>query len=284
MSEEKKHTEKAEGAEAKEVTKKAEAIKAPQAEDKAISSPQNIYGNEEFQISGKTLVPADVYLKAGVHIGTKFKSGDMSRYIYKQRRDGLKVMDIATFDEHLRIAANFIAQFAPERIAIVSRKLYGQKPVQEFAESIGARAFVARFVPGTFTNPEGKEFVEPQLVIANDPGADAQAISEATVMKRPVIAFCNTDSSLKNIDLAIPMNNKGRKSLALAYWILTREVLLLLNKIKSPAEFTKKVEDFEYVLKEGASESDEGEEGGRKKSYGRDRERGERREYRRREY
>lgn len=283
MSEEKKHTEKAESEEAKAAPKKAEVMKALLNDDKLIVSSPNVYGNEEFQISGKTLVPADVYLKAGVHIGTRFKSGDMSRYIYKQRRDGLKVMDIATFDERLRIAANFIAQFTPERIAVVSRKLYGQKPVQEFSESIGARAFVDRFVPGTFTNPEGREFVEPQLVIANDPGADAQAISEATVMKRPVIAFCNTDSSLKNIDLAIPMNNKGRKSLALAYWILTREVLLLRDKIKSPAEFSKKVEDFEYVLKEGASESDENQEDSkRRRGYGR--ERTERREYRRREY
>ncbi len=283
MSEEKKHTEKAESEEAKAAPKKAEVMKVTQTGDKPDVSSTNVYGNEEFQISGKTLVPADVYLKAGVHIGTKFKSGDMSRYIYKQRRDGLKVMDIATFDERLRIAANFIAQFAPERIAVVSRKLYGQKPVQEFTESIGARAFIDRFVPGTFTNPEGREFVEPQLVIANDPGADAQAISEATVMKRPVIAFCNTDSSLKNIDLAIPMNNKGRKSLALAYWILAREVLLLRDKIKAPAEFTKKVEDFEYVLKEGASESDENQEDSkRRRGYGR--ERTERREYRRREY
>jgi len=282
MSEEEKHTEKAEGPEAKGAHKKAEEAKTPQNENKPKSSASNIYGNEEFQISGKTLVPADVYLKAGVHIGTRFKSGDMLRYIYKQRRDGLKVMDIATFDERLRIAANFIAQFAPARIAVISRKLYGQKPVQEFSESIGARAFVDRFVPGIFTNPEGKEFVEPQLIIANDPGADAQAISEATVMKKPVIAFCNTDSSLKNVDLAIPMNNKGRKSLALAYWILAREVLLLRDKIKSPAEFTKKVEDFEYVLKEGASESDENSEDSRRRGFRR--ERPERREYGRREY
>ena len=279
MSEEhKKQDEKAAGAGVKVSPGKAEA---PAMEDSAKAED---VANGEAPIAGKTLVATDIYLKAGVHIGTKFKSGDMARYIYKQRRDGLKVLDIATLDEHLRIAANFIAQFAGNKVAVISRKLYGQKPSFELANAIGGRAFLDRFVPGTFTNPEGKEFVEPELVIANDPGSDEQAISEANRMRKPVIAFCNTDSSLKNVDLAIPINNKGRKSVALAYWILAREALMLRNDIKSYAEFSKKVEDFEYVLKEGASESDEGEDGGRKKSYGRDRERTERREYRRREY
>ncbi len=281
MSEEpKKQHEKAEGAGAVVSPEKAGALAAGN------SAEAEAIGNEGAQIAGKTLVATDIYLKAGVHIGTKFKSGDMARYIYKQRRDGLKVLDIATLDEHLRIAANFIAQFPGNKVAVISRKLYGQKPSQELANAVGARAFLDRFVPGTFTNPEGREFVEPELVIANDPSSDEQAISEVKIMKKPVIAFCNTDSSLKNVDLAIPINNKGRKSVALAYWILAREVLMLRNDIKSYAEFSKKVEDFEYTLKEGAESEEEegaGQERGRKGSKY-ERRTDERRYQRRRDY
>ena len=109
-------------------------------------------------------------------------------------------------------------------------------------------------MPGTFTNPEGKEFIEPDVIIAVEPEPDVQAVNEAAMVNVPVVALCSTNNSLRNVDLAIPVNNKGRKSIALVFWLLARELLKIHCKIKSDAEFTVTIEDFEYKMKEGEKE------------------------------
>ncbi len=219
---------------------------------------------EEQQVgSNTTLVEQERYLKTGAHIGTKFKSGEMRKYIYKVRKDGLKVMNIETLDQRLAIAAKFLAQYPAKQVVAVSRKLYGQTPARMFAEAIGGTAIVSRFVPGSFTNPAAKRFVDVKVVIVTEPEPDAQAIEEAKRIRIPVVALCSTNNSTKNVDLVIPVNNKGRKSLALAYWLLAREFLKANGTIASDAEFTKPVEDFEYKMKEGEVEEEDYGMGGR---------------------
>ena len=41
----------------------------------------------------------------------------------------------------------------------------------------------------------------------------------------PVVAICDANNNLRNVDLCLPANNKGRQSLSLIYWLLSREVL-----------------------------------------------------------
>ncbi|KYC48146.1 MAG: 30S ribosomal protein S2 [Candidatus Methanofastidiosum methylothiophilum] len=40
------------------------------------------------------LVPLDLYLASGIHIGTTQKTRDMERYIFRIRQDGLYILDI----------------------------------------------------------------------------------------------------------------------------------------------------------------------------------------------
>ena len=40
-----------------------------------------------------------------------------------------------------------------------------------------------------------------------------------------VVAICDAKNRLRNVDLALPANNKGRRSLALVYWLLAREMM-----------------------------------------------------------
>ena len=190
------------------------------------------------------LVSPDEYLAAGVHIGTHIKTGDMKKFIYKVRPDGLYILDIRQLDERIRIAAKFLARFDPPKILAVSARQYGQKPVMMFAKAVGADYVVGRFVPGTLTNPVLKEYREPDVVLVTDPAIDKQAVKEATDVGIPVVALCDSNNSASNIDLVIPTNNKGRKALALVYWLLAREVL----KNRGITEFPYKVEDFEAEL------------------------------------
>ena len=189
---------------------------------------------EKQVIEGELLVPEETYLTSGVHIGTQYKSADMKDFIYKVRQDGLYVLNIKKTDERIRAAAHFLASFDPKRILVTSARQYGQRPAREFSKAIGAPAFAGRFVPGTLTNPINPHFIEPDVLVVTDPAADKQALAEALNLGIPIIAMCD-----------VPTNNKGRRSLACVYWLLTREVLLARGDLKDPADYKFEIEDFE---------------------------------------
>ncbi len=194
------------------------------------------------------LTSLDNYLAAGCHIGTHVKTEDMEPFVYRQRPVGLYVLDVRKTDERLRVAAKFIARFEPSKVAVVSGRLYGKKPVETFASYIGVNAFTDRFVPGTLTNPNiagPRVYIEPDLVILTDPRTDQQALSEASRIGVPVVALCDTDNVTTNVDLVIPTNNRGRKALALIYYLLTRQVLIERGDIPEDAEPAFTHEDFE---------------------------------------
>ena len=119
------------------------------------------------------LVPEEVFLTSGVHIGTQQKSANMRPFIFKVRTDGLYVLDIKKTNERIRIAAEFLARYDPSRILVVSARQYGQRPVRMFAKHLGTMAVPGRFRPGIMTNPMLSEFKEPDVLIVTDPAADA---------------------------------------------------------------------------------------------------------------
>ena len=205
---------------------------------------------EETAVTGdqQLLVAEDLYLTSGVHIGTQQKSADMRRFIFKVRNDGLYVLDIKATDDRIRVAAKFLAAQDPSKVLVVCQRQYGQKPARTFAKNIGARSMVGRFVPGTLTNPHLPTFFEPEVIVVTDPSADAQALREAVNVGIPVIALCDANNELKYVDLAIPANNKGRRSLALVYWLLTREVVRAKNIITRDDEFSLELDEFEATL------------------------------------
>ena len=113
---------------------------------------------------------------------------------------------------------------------------------------INRLAIVGRFMPGIISNPLQPRHTEPQLVIVTDPRADFQAIKESSVAGVPLVGLCDTDNSLSGVDLAIPVNNKGRKALAMVFWLLARQVLRERGEISSDSGISPTVDDFETKL------------------------------------
>jgi len=171
------------------------------------------------------LIPVEDYLSAGVHIGTQQKTKDMERFIHRVRDDGLYVLDVSTTDRRIRTAADFLSDYNPEQILVTSSRQYGRFPAEKFADAIGARARTGRFIPGTLTNPDYAGYIEPDVVVVTDPIGDAQAVKEAITVGIPVIAMCDSNNQLSNVDLVIPTNNKGRRALSVVYWLLANETL-----------------------------------------------------------
>jgi small subunit ribosomal protein S2 len=191
------------------------------------------------------LIKQEAYLEAGIHIGTKLKIMDMNSFIYRMRNDGLYVLDLRKIDERIRLAGKLLSQYAPEEILVVASRTYSGNAASVFSQLTGINVFQGRFIPGILTNVSRSDFVEPKLLIVCDPKGERQALIEAGTMGIPTIGLCDTDNSTMFIDWVVPCNNKGRRSLALIFYLFTREYLMSRNKIASYDEFTTPLSIFE---------------------------------------
>jgi small subunit ribosomal protein S2 len=127
---------------------------------------------------------------------------------------------------------------------IVCRRENGWKAVELFGKLTGIRTFAGRYPPGILTNPNLEEYTEAKIVLVVDAWPDRNAVIDAVKVGIPVIALCDTNNQSNFLDLVVPCNNKGKKSLGLLFYILTKEFLKLKGKLKEDEELQNKIEDF----------------------------------------
>lgn len=166
-------------------------------------------------------------LLCNTHLGTRTCQFLMKNYTWKERKDGIFIINIFKTIKKIKLAARAIVAVKDSRnIIAISTGDNSQKPVLKFSSFIKCQTSIGKWTAGKFTNHMCLNFQEPELIILTNPQLDYQPLVEASRANIPSIAFCNTDTSLKFVDIAIPGNNSNNHSIALLWWMLTREVLI----------------------------------------------------------
>lgn len=196
-------------------------------------------------------------LAASTHLGDSNVHFQMMQYVFRRRSDGVCLIDIKKTWEKLLLAARVIAAIEnPADVCVISSRNFGQRAVLKFASHTGATPIAGRFTPGTFTNQIQAAFREPRLLVITDPAADHQSIQESSYVNIPVIAFCNTNSPTKYVDIAIPCNINSSNSIGLMWWLLAREVKRMRGDISRNLEW-EVMPDLYFYREEKPEEEEE---------------------------
>jgi small subunit ribosomal protein S2 len=191
-------------------------------------------------------------LATGIRIGTPVRTKTMEQFTARPRPDGLHMIDYSKTLHRIDVAGKFIAFTGAKNTVVYTSREHGTVAVEKFCELTGAMPLIGRFMPGTFTNPLYPGHLDAELVVVADPTSDTQAIVEAGKLGVPVIAVCDTDNVTDDVDLVIPGNNRGRKSIAAIYWLLARATLVYSNLLGADQAMKYLIEDFETKIEEEA--------------------------------
>ncbi|MDA4118108.1 MAG: 30S ribosomal protein S2 [Thaumarchaeota archaeon] len=198
-------------------------------------------------------------LATGIRIGTQVRTKSMEQFTTRPRPDGLHLIDYAKTLHRIDVAGKFIAFVGPPNVVVYTSRDYGKTPVEKFCELTKAIGVTGRFMPGTLTNPLFPGHLDVELIVVADPASDTQAIVEAGKMGTPVIAVCDTDNITDDVDLVIPGNNRGRRSLATIFYLLTRSVLTHSSLLTGDQQLKYGIDDFETKMVESDIEEEEDE-------------------------
>jgi small subunit ribosomal protein S2 len=215
-------------------------------------------------------------LKAtGIHLGIRGRvTKDMERFVTGFAPSGNPIIDVNAILTRLDSGGKFIVK--SENAVLYATDAKFVNALKSFHEATLIPVVYHRFMPGCLTNAQSKYYIDANVLIVADPTngiptkigqalrGDRRAIQEAGDAGIPVIAVCNTNATLEDVDFCIPANNAGAKAIATIFYLLARSIQLEKGWIKPEEEVidytTKKplkIEDFETKIEEPEEDEEE---------------------------
>ncbi len=191
-------------------------------------------------------------IASGIRIGTNVATKHMKPFIARRREDGLNILDLTKILSRIEVAGKFLSRYDPKKVLVYSSREAAFTPIIKFAQLTGVNYVLGRLLPGTLTNPYLPAYKDVEVVMVVDPAVDRQAIEEAIRVNLPVVAICDTNNVCNYVDLIIPGNNRGRKSLAMIFWLLARSYLIHSGALQPTEPMKLTPADFETKFEEGA--------------------------------
>ena len=178
---------------------------------------------EQIEKDRKTLVPVEDYIKYGVYIGTKVITPHMRHYVYKRRNDGIAILNANLIDKRLKEMVKILGKYELGSFIIVGKREAGWRAVKKFAEIFNVKVFAKKYPAGILTNSKLPDFFETEMVFIIDPWLDKNALHDAKIVKKKVLALCDTNNYTFGVDFFIPCNNKSSKSIGFMLYNLAKE-------------------------------------------------------------
>ena len=77
-----------------------------------------------------------------------------------------------------------------------------------------------------------------------DPWTDKNAVDDAGRVGVPVIALCDTNNQSNLLDLVVPCNNKGKKSVGIVFYLVAKEFMKAKGLLNAGEEMPAVLDDF----------------------------------------
>lgn len=176
------------------------------------------------------MIPREDYKNYRMNKGELSKNKKLDNFLSWETSDGRNMFSIQAIDERLRIAAKFLSRL--ENIVLICTE-HDKESAEAFGSLVGAKV-VSHYKSSLFSNPNNKDFSEPDAIVITNCDEHRNVIEEANLNNIPLVAFCNTNSKIDGLDLVVPLNITNKNAIRIALWLIANEILK--SKGEKPVE------------------------------------------------
>ncbi|MCL5016538.1 MAG: 30S ribosomal protein S2 [Candidatus Parvarchaeota archaeon] len=196
----------------------------------------------------KKIEKLEAYKTYGTRIGANANNKAFEKFIFRKIPNKFTILNVKMIDERIRLAGKMLSNYKRKEILLVCTLDSAYYGVYNFAKLMNISVNFGRYLAGSLTNIEYRNFFEPKVLLVTNPRADRRAINDAKRMDIPIVGIANTDNKVSFIDLIIPGNNKSGNSIGLILYLLafamgTKEEKEKLEAVKLE-DFVSKELDF----------------------------------------